>query len=287
MQMLTSLRRHGAALALASLVLAGCGSDDSSGPDSSLANSVISNVSLVGTTGTVTFREESAPSGNAGGPAATVSVQSAAVIGGSAQVDITAPAEFQRIIVALADLEGYYEISLNSPVSAATLALTVDEDVDVDELLARIAVAAGAGGSLGAYDDAPIAVITTVGTGDVQVSVSWDTPADVDLYVVDPTGEELYYGSRVGENGELDLDSNASCSGPDKRNENVTFPEPAPRGTYTVRVNYWDSCDASSTSYVVTVRVRGQQTRTFSGTLTGAGVGGGAGAGSVVTTFTY
>ena len=29
-------------------------------------------------------------------------------------------------------------------------------------------------------------------TGDVQVSVAWNTPSDVDLHVVDPFGEEIF-----------------------------------------------------------------------------------------------
>ena len=84
MHTFASLRRTGAAVVLASLVLAGCGSDDSSGPDSNLANSIVSQISLLDVDGDVAFRSSTAPEGNAGGPAATISVASAAVIGGSA-----------------------------------------------------------------------------------------------------------------------------------------------------------------------------------------------------------
>jgi hypothetical protein len=84
----------------------------------------------------------------------------------------------------------------------------------------------------------------------------------------------------------LDLDSNAACSsGP--RNENITYGTSPPRGTYTVRVNYWSACGAASTQYVVTVRVAGQTPRTFNGTFTGGGNFGAAGAGTVVTTFSF
>ena len=286
MHMLGTLRRTGA-IVLASLALAGCGSDDSSGPDSSLANSIVSQITLLDADGDVTFHEEAAPTGNAGGPAAVVTIGSAAVVGGSAQVEVSAPAAFQRIIVALGETDGYYEIQLDEAVTAAALALTIDEDVSIEEVLTRIAVAAGAG-SLGAYDEAELDIITDVGgEGDVQVSVSWDKESDVDLHVVDPSGEEIYYSNRAGDNGELDLDSNAGCSIDGKKNENITFPAPAPRGTYTVRLDYFDSCGVSATNYVVTVRVKGQQTRTFSGTFTGEGTGGGAGDGIDITTINY
>lgn len=279
MQILTSLRRNGAALVLASLALAGCGSDGGNEPESSLANAVISNVSLVGTNGTVAFRSDAAPEGGAGGPAAVVSVLGSAVPGGSAQVQVSAPSSFTRIIVALDDTEGYYEINLNSAVTAATLALALSENVDVSELLTRFAV--GTGSSIGSYDEATVDVITTTGTGDVQVSVSWNSNADVDLYVIDPSGEEIYYGNPVGENGELDLDSNAACAGDNVRNENITFAEPAPRGTYQFYVDLYDNCSTSSTNWVVTVRRKGQATQTYSGSF------GSAEGSSTPVSFTY
>ena len=268
MNMLTSLRRVGSALALGSVVLAGCSSDKSSGPgDSGLANSIISNISLVGgTTGNVAFHEEAAPAAGAGATA-NVSVLGSAVPGGSAQVQVTAPSSFQRIIVALGDdTEGYYEINLNSAVTAATLALALSEDVDVSSLLTRIAVGA-AGGALGAYDDAEVNVITTTGTGDVQVSVSWNSNADVDIHVIDPSGEEIDYSNEQGENGELDLDSNAACAGDNVRNENITFPSPAPTGTYSWYVDLYDNCGTTATNWVVTVRREGRATQTFTGSF--------------------
>jgi hypothetical protein len=52
-----------------------------------------------------------------------------------------------------------------------------------------------------------------------------------------------------------------------------------------VRLDYWDSCDALQTDYVVTVWVQGQEPKVFSGTFTGAGDGGGLGSGIDITTF--
>ena len=94
----------------------------------------------------------------------------------------------------------------------------------------------------------------------MQVSVSWNSNADVDLYVVEPAGgEEIYYGDQQSAaGGSLDLDSNAACSGDNVRNENITYPNSALRGTYTVRVNLWADCGAASTDYVVTIRRQDQ-----------------------------
>jgi uncharacterized protein YfaP (DUF2135 family) len=120
------------------------------------------------------------------------------------------------------------------------------------------------------------------------VSVSWNSAADVDLHVVEPGGEEIYYGSTLsGTGGELDLDSNAACGSDGPRNENITWAEgTAPVGEYIVRVDYWDSCEATQTDYVVTVHVQGQTPQVFTGTFTGGGDSGGAGSGVEITRFT-
>ena len=81
--------------------------------------------------------------------------------------------------------------------------------------------------------------------------------------------------------------THVNFAGDNVRNENVTWPNTPPNGTYTVRVNYWDECGAVATNWVVTVRRKNQAPLTFSGQFTGVGTGGGLGAGQVVTSFNY
>ena len=128
--------------------------------------------------------------------------------------------------------------------------------------------------------------VTSVGTGDVQVTLSWDADSDVDVHVIDPAGEEIYYGHRrSASGGELDLDSNAGCTIDGVRNENITWPTGlAPRGSYTVRVDYWSSCGVGSTNYTVRVNVGGNL-QIFSGNFTGPGDQGGPGSGRTITSF--
>ena len=49
--------------------------------------------------------------------------------------------------------------------------------------------------------------------GDVQASLTWSSTADLDLHVIDPDGEEIWYGNRgpTDEGGSLDHDANAAC----------------------------------------------------------------------------
>jgi len=132
--------------------------------------------------------------------------------------------------------------------------------------------------------------LTTVMTGDVQVNVHWDTPNDVDLHVVDPTGEEIFYGNTSSASGgTLDLDSNPACYIDGINNENIYWPTgQAPAGEYTVRVDFWASCDGQPVEYRVTVVLGGTDVSTYDGSFTAADAdGGGLGSGELVTTFTW
>jgi hypothetical protein len=139
------------------------------------------------------------------------------------------------------------------------------------------------------------------GNGPVQVTLRFDQPEDLDLHVVEPLPAggscEIYYGdsnnplgtSGCGAKGSLDLDSNAGCSIDNVDIENVIYPssQPAPSGTYTVRVDYYSHCSATSrVPYEVTVRANGQ-TSVYCGSFGQADDDhGGAGSGVLVTTFT-
>jgi uncharacterized protein YfaP (DUF2135 family) len=148
-------------------------------------------------------------------------------------------------------------------------------------------------GAVGAYVTQQMRVIH-VGTGDVQISVSWSDTSDVDLHVVDPNGEEIYYGHTASaSNGKLDLDSNAAChrdsSGGFKSNENIVWPaSQGATGTYIVRLDHWSACGATvPVDYVVTVNTRTGGAQVFSGTFNGPGDSGGAGSGQLITTFAF
>src|SRR5262249_27383185 len=153
-----------------------------------------------------------------------------------------------------------------------TLVITTAQDVPVSDFSWLIQIA-DREGRVSDPDVTPVQVVE-VGTGAVQVSVSWrDAESDVDLHVVEPSGEEIYYANRdSATGGTLDLDSNAGCGLDAVKNENVTWPNGnAPRGRYIVRVDYWSSCGADATPYVVTVQIRGRPPMTFQGTFDGEG----------------
>jgi len=216
----------------------------------------------------------------------TIVAPPAVINGGSAQVQVSRATAFQTVIVLVTGRPDYYVLNLPAAQTSADLILTLSTTLN-----GGFQWAYGVGdntASVGSYTAASVSFIPVL-SGDVQVSVSWDSPADVDLHLVEPGTEEIYYGSTASAaGGVLDLDSNAACFSDGPHNENITYPSVTPpSGTYTVRVDYWDSCAAAQTKYVVTVLVRGKAPQTYTGTFTGPGDAGGAGSGVTVGTFTF
>jgi|GEM_PF-2497095 len=101
----------------------------------------------------------------------------------------------------------------------------------------------------------------THGTGDVQVTLTWDNTSDVDLWVTDPNGESVGFRNKtVRSGGHLDVDDTDGY-GP----ENIFWPRgKAPAGEYKVYVHHYKARGVPH--YKVLVRVNGTE-RNFEGTL--------------------
>jgi len=90
------------------------------------------------------------------------------------------------------------------------------------------------------------------GTGDVQATLRFRDPVDLDLHVFEPADGgscHIFFGARgprnaCGSIGALDLDSNAACNIDNVNVENVIYPtgRRAPLGEYAIEVNYWSEC---------------------------------------------
>jgi len=252
----------------------------------------VASASVAGSQGQ--FRGGAAPT-SGGGPAITLSGNQVVVNGGVTDLNVVSGSPISRIFVTLAGesfglttsssgLGDRYEVELAGPVTNANLLLTFPQKLPIAQFDVFFA-AADENGVVGPLTRLTFDVLQ-VGTGDVQVTLAWDTDADVDLHVIDPNGDEVYWANRmVPSGGELDLDSNAVCSNDGVRNENITWPVgSAPQGTYIVRVDYWSNCEVASTDYTVLVN-NGGNVELFSGTFEGSGDGGGAGSGVDITTF--
>ena len=108
----------------------------------------------------------------------------------------------------------------------------------------------------GVYDDQgqtsnfidTVIEVVNVGTGILQISLSWNIVKDIDLWVTDPSGFRIFFGDKISAatGGELDRDD-VDSFGP----ENIYWKEGAPPGTYKIEVNYYAGTGAAD--YIVTV----------------------------------
>jgi len=111
-----------------------------------------------------------------------------------------------------------------------------------------------------------------VGTGGVQASLTWDSPVDLDLSVIDPNQALLDFETPVVGAGKLDLDTNALCMIGPNFAENIFWSEEThPFGEYVVRANLFDACGQASVNYRVVVIACGTS-QEFKGTFSAADV---------------
>lgn len=70
---------------------------------------------------------------------------------------------------------------------------------------------------------------------DLKVFLSWDTDrTDIDLWVTTPSGQKVFYGAKVGRDGEQLFDDVTTGYGPESFTAHAAKP-----GTYTVSVDYF------------------------------------------------
>jgi hypothetical protein len=313
-------RRAGLVVALAVLPLllaSGCSKPKATAPPKLIINDYVTGVQIEGETANTAVKPDQLPAGTSSGPAVTVPSGATVVNGGSLREPLVSDHDFAKVRMAIQAIAasptgapttapasgsptsaaptatvappagppalGYYEITLGKATSSADLVVSLAQTLPGTAFVFHYALVA-ADGTQGPASKQVIDAIP-VGTGQIQVSVSWDVDSDVDLHVVDPANKEVYWDNpEVDSGGQLDLDSNADCDLDHKKNENITW-DKAPAGTYTVRLDLFEACDTPKSNYVVTVRVIGQPVHTFSGTFTGDGDIGGEGDGKLITTF--
>jgi hypothetical protein len=60
---------------------------------------------------------------------------------------------------------------------------------------------------VGQFSNQVVVVVGVIlGSGDLQVTLTWNSPADIDLHIVEPNGSHVYFASRNGTTALLDVD---------------------------------------------------------------------------------
>ncbi|MEM7573773.1 MAG: OmpA family protein [Bacteroidota bacterium] len=104
-----------------------------------------------------------------------------------------------------------------------------------------------------------------LGTGKLQISLSWDTDTDQDLYLLTPSGDLINYQTPESSGGgELDRDD-VDGFGP----ENIFWLDRAPNGEYAISVNDYSESPQLS-NFVVTINGAGVNRQFFGSTQRGS-----------------
>ncbi|NJN45395.1 MAG: hypothetical protein HC808_01660 [Candidatus Competibacteraceae bacterium] len=83
--------------------------------------------------------------------------------------------------------------------------------------------------------------------GEITVTLLWNNRNDLDLVVICPNGERLYYNTPTVCGGALDVDRNAGKQLMDRPVENIHWPQgQAAAGTYRVAVKYYARKDGNA-----------------------------------------
>lgn len=86
----------------------------------------------------------------------------------------------------------------------------------------------------------------------LRFSLSWHNFDDLDLHVVTPGGDHIYFGNKMAGGGFLDVDMNAGMGRSREPVENVAFKTPRD-GRYEVRVNQYCQRERSDVGFTVEV----------------------------------
>lgn len=174
--------------------------------------------------------------------------------------------------------QGTYQMCVEGDVNgqprrSAPIPVTIDKPWRYDtRVCTNLGIASVALSEPGRCSQSPVPT-PSVGTGELQVSLSWysNVAVDLDLHVAEPGGEYIYYSNKTSASGGR-LDRDNSCSNYiNGQSENIYWTNP-PRGQYTIQVNLYSMCGLGTTSMPFSVRVVNKGvTTTYTGTATLSG----------------
>jgi hypothetical protein len=105
--------------------------------------------------------------------------------------------------------------------------------------------------------DVFIARLNNHGMGIPHISLAWENENDLDLHVIDPNGEEIYYAHTKSQSGGLlDVDANAGEPFTKEPIENIFWSVDinAPKGIYKIYVNYFAKhCNSNVNKFKVSI----------------------------------
>jgi hypothetical protein len=177
--------------------------------------------------------------------------------GGTAilHVELSRPVEAPRFVVGLDGASGYHTVTGTDPDGDGLFDIPVQVAAEATQTSLVFSVAVSdEQGNVGPYRLIEIGLLMS-GTGDVKVTLSFDRLHDLDLHVVEPNGDEIFYDQSMSSTGgQLDLDSGSRCMPSTANAENVFWPPGgAPAGEYRVFVQNYQQCSPGDITFTVRV----------------------------------
>ncbi len=223
------------------------------------------------------------PPAASGGPTATGSAGSTALLGQPYRFSIVGSGTFSTVYLWVTGATGYWQLDLPASAQQVDLVLTLAASLPSNAFGLESAV--GTGSSVGAASSTEVTA-TDLSNADIAVTLKWTGASDVDLHVIDAKQQEVYWNNTTTpEGGRLDLDSNAGCQIDNINQETISWPQgTAPSGSYTIVVHYYADCGQATAPWTLTLNEKGKSPQTFTGTFSGTSSDTQS---SSVTTFTY
>jgi hypothetical protein len=138
-----------------------------------------------------------------------LTINGTVINGGSTIVSFYSSEKVKTVFVAVKGMEGYYKYDFpeNYEVLRAAsaryyyeLILHIAQELKEQGFTISISCLT-ANGVTSTSEDTDKIKVKEVGTGKLQISLSWDQYDDLDLHLLEPSGNKIYYGNRTSVNG--------------------------------------------------------------------------------------
>ncbi len=110
-----------------------------------------------------------------------------------------------------------------------------------------------------------------LGDGKIQIVLQWDNSDDMDLWLTEPNGNQIFFGKPTSPTGgKLDRDAQRNCQFTPGSVENIHYPygkQPL-FGIYTVQVKLYRDCEPTIAKWTMWILVRGRIVQFWEGTNT-------------------
>ena len=164
---------------------------------------------------------------------------------------------------------GYYKLSIpNGTINTFDFIIIISQIIKKTSFILQVSVKDAKGNISHPYF-IPV-ILKDADPGKLQITLSFDQPNDLDLHLIEPGSNEIFFGNPVSiTGGYLDLDANAGCQIDSVNIENIIYGDSVliPLGTYKVYVQYFSQCIIGvTTNFSVTALYGGELITPSSGT---------------------